>query len=82
MRSSFLRGLLALGLTTASVQNDDPIQALKDTLGGDQQNGGLQDVLGNGRSSRAMMRNNLQRRVTYERAAMQGRKSIPVVHEN
>ncbi len=31
---------------TASAQTNDPVQALKDTLGGDQQGGTLQDLLG------------------------------------
>jgi len=50
MRGRLLCALLVLisSALTASAQNSDPIQALKDTLsGGDQGGGLLQGVLGN-----------------------------------
>jgi protein involved in polysaccharide export with SLBB domain len=51
MRIKFLLGasLIALSaaLTASAQSGEDPLQALKETLSGDQQNGALQDVLGN-----------------------------------
>ena len=44
-----VRGVFAViffAALTASAQTSDPVQALKDTLGGDQQGGVLQDILG------------------------------------
>lgn len=50
MRIRFLLGVLLVACSatlTASAQSQDPLQALKETLSGDQQGGLLQDVLGN-----------------------------------
>ncbi len=43
--------MFAAALTASAQTTTDPLQALKDTLGGDQQGGVLQDVLGQGQNN-------------------------------
>jgi protein involved in polysaccharide export with SLBB domain len=43
--------MFAAALTVSAQTNTDPVQALKDTLGGDQQGGVLQDILGQGQNN-------------------------------
>ena len=43
--------IFSAALTASAQTTTDPLQALKDTLGGDQQGGVLQDILGQGQNN-------------------------------